>query len=354
MLNKKSILWFVKDENGINANKEFYNTNSLFSVRDLTREKIDVYNKNFNAELDTFSYAFENSMWECYWTCMDFVNFENKEIIIYNRKRDKYQSIQLSQLDSEIGFIIFKYLGSVEGQRDKILATITLLEQEYSGIIINHPITMKYFIDKKYLKDMEIRGFPNLIKNTSIFENNVKYTELVENAEKLGRTSEFIIKPLTGELANSFSLLNDADEAFLRRKQNKVGGWILQPLTPHIWNGEHRLIFIGNMCSIGLKKIYIKKDSNQILPNEKERVFCNYIPTKDELGWATNIRKMWEDSMNHKIYYFRLDFVKDENNKPYMLEFEALNPGFGFSVIPEKSRMRIANEFISFLNFYSF
>jgi len=352
---KKSILWFVKNEEGIKANQKFFNRDSPSFVEDSDEETTKVYNEHFNLELDVFTHAFENSSWKCYWTCIDYINYDHRTIKIFNRSGNDYQTVNIDSLDSVAHFAIFKYLGSVEGQREKILKAINFLETGYKGILINHPTTMKYFITKKYLIDMAEMEFPNLMKNTFSFPNTVSYDELSGKVRELGgKVNEYIIKSLTGELANSFSLLSSANEDYLRRKEEKLGGWILQPLCPHVWRGEYRLIFFANVCTLGLKKSYVKTDDSQIIPNEKNRTFENYVPTQSELDWATTLRERWEKSKKHKIYYFRLDFVKDDNNNPIMLEFEALNPGFGFRAISDKKRTQIANEFVNFLNSHTF
>lgn len=348
---KKSILWFAKNSEVIKMNGILFDLKNPQALNGLSNDMKSIYQTCFNHELDVFSYAFKYSKWDLFWTCLDFINETDNSIILYEPVNEKYLTIPLENLNNLIDFTIFKYLGSVESQRDLIIKKLNVLEKFFKGVIINHPDTIRYAIRKDYLLELKKAGFP-IIDNTLIYQNTVSYNELVDCIDK--SATEYIIKPVTGELANSLSILDEINEDWLRKKESKVGGWIIQPINYDVWNGEYRLVFFGSVCSLGQRKRYLKKEENQKIPSEKFRVFQPYIPNNTELELALEVRDFWENQLGKKIYTFRFDFIKSNENIMKILEFEAVNPGFGFHVISEKEQKRVAQEYVSFLNYYNF
>lgn len=392
MNSKKGILWFAKDQEMIKANGIYFSDKNQRSTDSLTDEMKDIFARNLNIELDQFTYTFHHSRWNVYWTCMDLINHETGELTVYHPLNGKYlpQPIKIIELHQWCSHVIFKYLGSVESQHDKILKSLKSLKS-YAGVIINHPDTIEYALRKDYYMKLKEAGFP-VIENTRIFENTVKYEELVHWVElEIGKhPRDFIIKPVTGELANSLDVLseigkprpglksttlsarltnierqvNQADakrvqdetpDEWLRRKESKVGGWIVQEYHHDVWNGEYRLVFFGKICVLGLRKKYLKFSEDQIIPSEKYRVFDTYRATDEELELARDVRDYWEKNLGKKVHFFRFDFIKSEDGSEIkILEFEAVNPGLGFGALSMEKRRRVCAEFVSYLDYYDF
>ena len=137
---------------------------------------------------------------------------------------------------------------------------------------------------------------------------------------------EYIIKPLSGELSNSISNLSEINEEFLRKKELKVKGWIIQPIIKDIWNGEYQMSFLNKNLIYSQKKNYIK-DGNESILNQKKRVLEKYYPTKKEINISKKLIEYFKKLYNIDIDICRINFIKDENNNPILLEFEMVNPG---------------------------
>lgn len=350
----KGILWFAKDREAIKVTGMFFSPRKAIVPESASKRMAVLCRKHYNLELDVFTYAFHHSRWKVYWTCMDDLDIEHNRITLYDPLDETFVTVPIGELNERVQFITMKYMGSVEAQRDRILTTLDFIKGHFNGTIVNHPDTIRYAIRKDYLTELVRAGFP-VDPRTLSFGNDVSYESLRSETLSLGAPEEVVIKPITGELANSLSLLSGIDETWLRNKQAKVGGWIAQPFTADVWNGEYRLIFLGNVCSHAVRKKYYRSSEDQKLPKEDYRVFEMYRPKTEELELARSIRRFWENDLKKKIYFFRFDFVKSNDGKKItVLEFEALNPGFVFGSLNEKTRLRVAREYVSFLDYYSF
>ena len=118
-------------------------------------------------------------------------------------------------------------------------------------------------VDGEKLKEIGILTIP-----TKAYSKKVEYNQIKNDFSNL---EKYLIKPITGELSNSLNCLNNIDEDFLRKKQSKVGGWVVQPIKNEIWNGEYQLVFVGGKLIYGQKKNY-KKELESNIPNQKSRI----------------------------------------------------------------------------------
>lgn len=349
----KGILWFAKDRASIKTTGIFFSPRKLILPESVTPKMAALRDDHYNLELDVFTYAFHHSRWTVYWTCMDDIDQVKKRITLYNPLKEEFETVSIDKLDELVQFVTMKYLGSVEAQRDRIVKTLKFLKTHFHGTIVNHPDTIEYATRKDYLVELKNAGFP-VEQGTMTFPNTVTYPDLLRKTKKLGKPDGVVVKPITGELANSLSLLEDVTPKWLRAKESKVGGWIAQTLMPDVWNGEYRLVFLGNVCSHAMRKKYYRIDDDQKLPSEAYRVFEEYHPQPEELDLARRIRHFWETKLKKKIYFFRFDFVKSRKGQITVLEFETLNPGFGFGALSEELRQKVAREYVSFLQHYTF
>ena len=365
---KRKILWFTRKPISIKTNGLLFGLQNPNAPHYASKEMQHIIKTSFNTELDVFTHAFQrHSRWECYWTCMDFVDSANHKIKIYHPESETYLDIELDTLDDYADFILFKYLGAVESQRDKIRNCLHTLETHFTGAIINHPESIRYFIRKDYYLELEKAGFP-VIPNSKIYPQTVRYATILNDLPPHKKPEDYIIKPVTGELGNSLGLLNQlgqprkpehipmTPEEWLRLKEPKVGGWIVQEYHKEVWNGEYRLVFLGNVCVLGLRKRYYKMNDHQIIPNEKYRIFDLYEPTDHELKLGKDLKKYWEEVHQKPIYFFRLDFIKTKDALPKIsiLEFEAVNPGFSLGALTAAKQQEVANQLVNYLDNHSF
>lgn len=331
----RQILFYAKSPEQIQANANVLDTNfEKFANIDASDKATE------SLELEVMTKVFSKKNWECYWTCLKWLNLDKGTIQFFEPFKRTTQTIKLNQLSSSFTVIVFRIIGNVEGQRDFILQVINHLQSNFSGLIINHPETMKYGIRKDYLLELQKNNFP--VIPTKYFETNISYADLYKEVKS---NNDYIIKPITGELSNSFAKIEnenqvrfydsgsdsekiDLGEDFLRRKESKIGGWLLQPFYHEIWDeGEYQLVFFRENFSHGCKKTYSRVPGS-FLPSQNHREISLYEPSEDETSLAIAIKRFFEQKLNKPIYTFRFDYLKLRTGEMKILEFEILNPGF--------------------------
>lgn len=359
----RQILFYAKHPKQIEANAKVLDTDfSKFAAigvhSDKTVESI---------ELDVMTKVFSKKGWECYWTCLEWLNLDNGTIQFFEPFKQTTQTIKLNQLSDNFAAIIFRIIASVEGQRDFISKAIDSLQSNFSGLLINHPETMKYGIRKDYILELQENKFP--VIPTAYFDKSVSYADLYKEIDS---SNEYIIKPVTGELSNSFAKVENADyvkyyykdnitevetektkngEQYLRRKEEFIGGWLLQPYYKDILDeGEFQLVFFRETFSHGLKKTY-KNQTGFVLPSQKQRETNLYNPTEKEIELALNIKDFFEKKLLKPIYTFRFDYLKLKNGEIKILEFEILNPGFFIGYLKDdEAKFNVAHKFALEIN----
>jgi hypothetical protein len=332
MSENNNILFYAKSPAQIEENAKVLNPNSFADI---------VVHSDASIELDVFTNVFSQKGWNCFWTCLEWLDLTDQTIKFYEPLNQSTATINLDQLTDNFCVIVFRIIGTVEGKRELVKKSIEILQNNFSGLIINHPETMKYGIRKDYILELQQNGFP--VISTQYFENTVTLSEITSSIQNL---SDYIIKPITGELSNSLKTLNEVDEQFLRRKQDKVGGWLRQPLMKEIWNGEYQLIFFRENFSHGCKKSYQKFSADMLLPSQEQRDINIYTPTDKEIELALSVRKFFETQLSKPIHTFRFDYLKMENDDVKILEFEILNPGFFIGYLKDNNdKFKVADKF---------
>lgn len=303
-----------------------------------------IENNNFNEDLKYSKEVkemieeFHNNGWGVYLTTIE--NFDmNQEIWndVYSMKEDQKLNITLDELNEKIGFMIIRNVGSVEGNFKMIAEYLDFIIEKYKGIALNNPIAMRKGMTKRYLVELDANSLKSIGMNTiptKAFDKTVSYDELVKGYTNL---ENYLIKPITGELSNSLKCLNDIDEEFLRYKESKVGGWVVQPIKNEIWNGEYQLVFIGGELIYAQRKGYVK-DENSNMPSQKNRIIDKYYPSENEVSIAKNVIKYFCELYNIKLDICRIDYMKDENGQPILIEFEMVNPGFFIGYMNEHDK----------------
>jgi hypothetical protein len=338
----RQILFYAKHPKQIEANAKVLDTDfSKFAT-------IDVHSDNTveSIELDVMTKVFSKKGWECHWTCLEWLNLDNGTIKFFEPFKQTTQTIKLNQLSDDFAVIVFRIIGTVEGQRDFVDKAIDALQQNFSGLLINHHETMKYGIRKDYILELQINNFP--VIPTKYFENTVTLDSVTVSIDNL---SKYIIKPVTGELSNSLTTLDKVDENFLRRKESKVGGWLVQPLLDEIWDGEYQLVFFRDTFSHGCRKSYTKVTDDMLLPSQGHREINLYNPTDKEIELALSVRKFFENKLSKPIYTCRFDYLKMKNGDIKILEFEILNPGFFIGYLKDdEAKFNVAHKFALEIN----
>lgn len=333
----RQILFYAKHPEQIEANAKVLD-NNFEKLAD-----IDVHSDKTveSIELDVLTKVFSKKGWDCYWTCLNWLDLDKGTIKFFEPFKRTTEIIKINQLSDNFAVILFRIIGTVEGQRDFVSKAIDTLQQNFSGLLINHPETMKYGIRKDYILELQANGFP--VIPTKYFENTVTLDSVTASIDN---PTKYIIKPVTGELSNSLTTLDRVDENFLRRKESKVGGWLVQPLLNEIWDGEYQLVFFRETFSHGCRKSYTKISDEMLLPSQDHREINLYEPTDKEKELALSVRKFFEDKLSKPIYTCRFDYLKMKDGSIKILEFEILNPGFFIGYLKDDvTKFNVAHKF---------
>jgi hypothetical protein len=275
-------------------------------------------------EVHCFTQRFRDAGWACYWYVLDDKDVDPLHLReVYDVTTGRRSELAIDELNATVDAILVRTLGPVEIRRGIIGRYFARLGSDFRGITINDPRAAQYGLRKDYLFELMRAGVPTI--PTAYFPRSVAFAELADRYA--GALRDHIIKPVTGELSNSFALLADIDEQSLRWKERKVGGWLVQPIAPEIWNGEYQLLFIGDRCANGCRKVYERYAPDVIVPSQEHRRFELYAPSADEVQFALGVRDFFLDRHGLHNDIFRLDFVKDADGAPVLLEFEMVNPG---------------------------
>ena len=261
MIKIKSVLIHVRDNTALD--------NYIYMVKNNYNSKI-AYSEEVRYLIEEF---FENN-WVVYLTTIH--NFENNIWNdVYCVNEDKKTNMDINKINDNIDFMIIRNLGSVEGNFKIISEYLDFLIANYKGVVLNNPIAMRKGMTKDYLVEIDSKELENigvLTIPTKIYDNKLKFNQITDEYSNL---ENYLIKPSTGELSNSLQCLNNIDEGFLRYKEDKVGGWVIQPIKNEIWNGEYQFVFIGDKLIYSQKKVYPNTSDNNI-PNQKSRIIEKY------------------------------------------------------------------------------
>lgn len=319
-MNNKTVLIHVKDNEALN--------NYIRMIKNNKFDDVVKYSKEVRRMIEEF---YLNN-WKVYLTAIEnFKDITWKDIYYINE--NKKVNLTIEQVNEEIDFMIIRNLGSVEANFKSISDYLEFLIKNYKGIALNNPIAMKKGMTKNYLVEVE----PNKLENigmltipTKIYDKQITYSEIIK---EYSSPEEYLIKPSTGELSNSLKCLKDINEEFLRYKETKVGGWVIQPIKKEIWNGEYQLVFVDGNLIYAQKKNYPLGDEN--IPSQKNRIIEKYNPTENEINIAKEVINYFSNLYNIKLDICRIDFMKDENQRPILIEFEMVNPGFFIGYMDE-------------------
>lgn len=296
---------------------------------------------NLPGELVQTMTFFHARGWECYfadWKDVDPDTMECSPVIRVSPRRLLYDT----NIHAVADVVIARGIGSVELYRNPLRRYLERLHDTFSGVVLNDPQAMIYGMTKTYLFDLEKAGFPVIPSRE--MSSSCSYGELREEA--FGSPEKTVIKPLTGEAGNSLELLSDVNEEWLRGKEEKVGGWLLQPLVEGVSDGELSLIFLNKKFCFSVEKTPTPEGDSWRLNNRFHPRYTQRAPTDEELGLATRIVEHWE----FPLHTARIDLVNDRGEVRIM-EVETVNPSFFYSAIDPADQLRFLEGLESLLHF---
>lgn len=319
-------------------NKEIIDNYKNFLINGYD-EKIK-YSKEIRFMIENFV----NNNWEVYLSCIDCLDYNNNIWIeLYNVNNNKHINLNITEVNNEIDVMIIRVIGSIEGNFNNVQKYLNYLIDNYKGIVLNNPKAMLKGMTKHYLNEVnkeELKEIGISLIPTDIYNNNIKYDDLINNYNDVNK---YLIKPVSGELSNSLSNLENVTEEWLRYKEDKVKGWVVQPIMNEIWNGEYQILFLNKNVIYAQQKVYKKDEGN--VPNQKSRVLEKYYPSELEVETIKKLIDYFSKFYNIDINICRIDFMKDDKGQPILLEFEMVNPGFfiGYMESDDKDILNIIN-----------
>ena len=318
----KTVLIYLKNDETITKYKSFL---------------IEGYKESetYSHEVKEMINEFINNNWNVYLSSIDnFDEKENKYIRIYDIKNNNDITLTIDEVNDKVQAMIIRVIGSIEGNFYNIKRHLIYLENNYHGLVINNPKAMIKGMTKHYLTEIDEKELDGIrLIPTDIYDNKVKVTKLNNN---YNNKNDYLIKPLSGELSNSLMNLSDVTEEILRYKENKVLGWVVQPIMKEIWNGEYQMVFLGKELIYSQKKEY--ENNKSLIPNQKKRTLIKYNPTEKEISIGKKLIDYFSKKYDLKIHICRIDFMKDKDEKPILLEFEMVNPGFFIGYMEENDK----------------
>ncbi len=273
--------------------------------------------------------SFARSGWQCYladWRDVDPASLVCSVLV----NAQTLAPTHAASLNEVVDLIIARSLGSVEAQYDRLVHYFGCLEASFSGAVINDPRAVVYGMDKRYLLDLAAKGQP--VVDSCFFPPTVRHCEIPELIP--WKVNDAIIKPVSGECGNSVARLCDIDESFLRRKEQKVKGWMVQPYLAGIIDGEISLLVVNGEFIFAVRKT---PALGEFRVNERWRPQCELVePSEAELAVARSALGCWP----YPAYLARVDLVT-ELNTLLIVEVETVNPGFLYGAPPyEGSQLR--------------
>ena len=246
---------------------------------------------------------------------------------VYSIEDDELRNMNINDINDEISFMILRNIGSVELNFKEIKKFLEYLIENYKGKVLNNPQAMLKGMTKHYLTQLDpkiLKTFGINLIPTKIFGKEITFEEICKEYPE--HREKYLIKPVTGELSNSLKCLAEIDEQFLRYKETKVGGWVIQPIQKEIWKGEFQLSFLGGKLIYSQMKEYTKTNNN--IPVQKSRIIKKYKPTEKETKSLQKLIEYVSNLYDLQIDICRTDFMKEADGTIKLLEFEMVNPGY--------------------------
>lgn len=271
---------------------------------------------NFSGELLAFCEALSKSYNVI---CCDFNHRQDEIIFPFAYSYNDARIIDSGITITSDNIVICRSIGSVEVQIPKVRKHLKVLSM-LRCLVINDPDAMNFGMTKHYLLLLQGAGIP--VIPTRLFPSSMDFEQFKIS---VGDLSNSIMKPVTGECGNSFSLVSEMNEESFAYKRDLIPTWIVQPLVKGITQGEYSYVVIDGEISHVFKKM---PQDGQYRVNS----MWSGGHSQGEIdprcsGIITQILDVWP----FPLLTLRVDFVYD-NDTPLIMEVETVNPGFGFKV----------------------
>ena len=206
----------------------------------------------------------------------------------------------------------------------------TLEEIENSSAHLENSLeTVKWNIDKTYLKDLQERGIEIV---PSLWGTHFEKDQIDQYFQRL-QTSEIIIKPTVSAGADDTFWINRSDsinyiDTLLDTFNNRP--FLIQPFMQNIIaEGEFSVFFFGDTYSHTILKTP-KKDDFRV-QEEHGGILKKVTPEKKLRSSARELHT----KITPEPLYSRMDYVRTAENTFALMELELIEPSLYFNMDPE-------------------
>lgn len=217
---------------------------------------------------------------------------------------------------------------------EKFEAYMAWLELVATRTRLFNPLpVVRWSAHKSYLRDLEDRGV-RIVPTVWLARGST--VDLARELESQSWNHAFL-KPVVGATAReTFPFRSEPSEleaahAHLERTLAQED-MMLQPFFPSVkTEGEFSALFMDGQLTHSVRKVPPPGDYRvQDDFGAKDELFAL---TDDDENWARSV----VDSVDSKLLYARVDFLRDEEGLPHLVELELLEPSLFFRHCPESA-----------------
>lgn len=215
--------------------------------------------------------------------------------------------------------------------QDDVVAFLRALEKiDASTAILQNDIeTVKWNIEKTYLRELENKGNPIV---PTLWENGGLTPDRFKHFFSTFKAQELIIKPVVSANADNTFRINPEKAMLQLDEMNRVfteKPFMVQPFMENIIReGEYSLFFFAGEYSHTILKTPKKRDFR--VQEEHGGIISSV--GKDEI--LVEQSQMVLKSLGHIPLYARIDFVRDDTNEFLIMEVELIEPALYFRMDP--------------------
>ena len=213
---------------------------------------------------------------------------------------------------TQYDFVLIRTTWDYMSRLDEFLGVLEKIEKESK--LLNPLETVKWNINKKYLLELQEKGFP--VIPTKLYDkiNTSNIESLFSESDK---GEGIIIKPTVGASSKGIQLLKSSSDL----EGELEGEWFVQPFQSKIQEyGEISMLYFGGKFSHAICKL--PKEGEFRSQEEYHSTLSSYTPSKEAQELGESILK----SLDHKQLYARVDILKIDEGKYLIMELEMIEP----------------------------
>lgn len=188
--------------------------------------------------------------------------------------------------------------------------------------LMNPASVLRWNADKGYLGRLWDAGAPAI---PTVYVDRPTPEDVVAAAARFG-VDRLVVKPSVSASAFRTILVSPGDPL----DGGPQGAALIQPFLPSVGTqGEVSLLYFAGRFSHAVRKVARPGDF-RVQP-EYDSTVTGYVPMADELAAAERVLEAVEEP----LLYARVDFVRDLEDKPALIEIELIEPDLYLGYEPE-------------------